>query len=663
MKQLTPNRCLKTTNIFEVTGNIIPHSWYSQITTYSGKPDHSAISIFSEIVYWYRPNREGRSKFQGETWQTSYEHFETRFFYNKQRIRRGLVRLEELGLIRRELRTIEKFGQKYSNVLFIKLLAIPGENAVVSNTSHNSSNIRPEISSGKLLISSVSSLDDQTVSYNNEQSSCLEETSLQSTEKNKKIYLPISKFDTPSLQICREHYIDIENKLENKEKDLIRREDASSIFSFSKLEEGRDADNNEQSVYLNKILNSESKKNKQNLKTEYNSEIFSEMSDKTKKLFGILGNKNLKPKILDWEEGRVLSQLSDISEEEKDNLNKRAGREFSLNFINQLVLKLGVKCPENRFFRREQFLNYMVKALSNEILQAPQANNEDFKFACLLKTEEEIYQNKINKYLEDIESSINTSLDMRLKKKILGRLEPRLAYEIISGTSLSVVLDKTCDTNHIETENEEVEELHVIQKIQELQGLQEQEMSQELQVKILRPLKLNSAVNGSDSATEIPEWMKHILLEEARGIYGKSVHNCSIFSDVKFISNTNKASTKRSYANFEINTSKTPELNYDSESEYCLDKAENTNSVSVKDQVLKRLKEIYGLATYKSWFSKLDILDTDINLDTIEAKTKTEVRIQTQTGFLRDWIRINYGSVIEQVLKSFCPNLQYVEFI
>ena len=106
MRQITQYCDTKTTNIFGFTGNIVPHSWYTQITSDSGKPDHNAISIFSEIVYWYRPGREGRSKFQGETWQTSYEHFESRFCYNKQRIRRGLVRLEELGLIRRELRTI-----------------------------------------------------------------------------------------------------------------------------------------------------------------------------------------------------------------------------------------------------------------------------------------------------------------------------------------------------------------------------------------------------------------------------------------------------------------------------------------------------------------------------------------------------------------------------
>ncbi len=104
-----------------ITGNIIPHSWYSQIVTEAGKPDHNAIAILSEIVYWYRPREDGSTKFQDHVWQTSYNHFEQKFRYNKQKIRRALVRLEELNLIEREFRTIYKFGQRYNNVLFIHI--------------------------------------------------------------------------------------------------------------------------------------------------------------------------------------------------------------------------------------------------------------------------------------------------------------------------------------------------------------------------------------------------------------------------------------------------------------------------------------------------------------------------------------------------------------
>ena len=214
--------CPKSIMTTDFTGNTIPHSWYTQITSESGRPDHNAISIFSEIIYWYRPGREGRAKFKDDIWQTSYNHFETRFGYNNQRTRRALIRLEELGLIRREFRTIEKYGSTYTNVLFIRLISMPQDNSIFSKSSsdnNNYDNICPEMSTGELVINTS-----------------LKEMKDAITEPSKKMYLPLYKFDTPSLQICRE-YIDKENKRENKERRSDQRVSALSTFSFSLLDE------------------------------------------------------------------------------------------------------------------------------------------------------------------------------------------------------------------------------------------------------------------------------------------------------------------------------------------------------------------------------------------------------------------------------------------
>ena len=240
-----------------VQGNIVPHSWYTQITSDSGKPDHNAISIFSEIVYWYRPNREGHSKFVGDAWQTSYKHFEKRFSYNSELIRRTLVRLEKLGLARREFRTIEKFGQKYSNVLFIRLLVdIASDGSIIRNNCYTN-NICPEMHSGELILSSFSSLDDKTTSSEYEQNICLDEIVDSDSKKTQKILLPLHKFATPSPQICGQHYIDKENKLENKENRSDLHASVPSIFSFSSLDEGKELRNNEQeqNFGLNEMVN------------------------------------------------------------------------------------------------------------------------------------------------------------------------------------------------------------------------------------------------------------------------------------------------------------------------------------------------------------------------------------------------------------------------
>ncbi|MCC8369346.1 MAG: hypothetical protein LN573_04715 [Rickettsia endosymbiont of Oxypoda opaca] len=118
------------------SGNFIPHQWYHIITTKfvttkgNSRPDNNAITILSEIVYWHRlrasafselDSKEPEVRFIGDAWQTSYEHFERKFNYNKQRVRRAIIRLEELNLVKREFHIVSIKGQKYNNILTLRL--------------------------------------------------------------------------------------------------------------------------------------------------------------------------------------------------------------------------------------------------------------------------------------------------------------------------------------------------------------------------------------------------------------------------------------------------------------------------------------------------------------------------------------------------------------
>ena len=38
-----------------ISGNVIPQSWYRTIVRDSGKPNLTAIIILADIVYWYKP--------------------------------------------------------------------------------------------------------------------------------------------------------------------------------------------------------------------------------------------------------------------------------------------------------------------------------------------------------------------------------------------------------------------------------------------------------------------------------------------------------------------------------------------------------------------------------------------------------------------------------
>ena len=130
LKKTVANKQYNTIYHPILTGNITPNDWYEKFTNSRGKPDLSLISVLSEIVYWYRPkkikdNQTGNityvNKFLGDTWQTSYEHFEKKFGFNREKLRRIFVKLEQMGICAREFRNVKLRGQTYNNRLFIHL--------------------------------------------------------------------------------------------------------------------------------------------------------------------------------------------------------------------------------------------------------------------------------------------------------------------------------------------------------------------------------------------------------------------------------------------------------------------------------------------------------------------------------------------------------------
>ncbi|MBD5469899.1 MAG: DNA replication protein DnaD [Lachnospiraceae bacterium] len=113
----------------QLTGNVTPSVWYRTITRENGKPHLLAIAILSDIAYWYRPTEireEGsghiigyKKKFKADLLQRSYDQFAELFGESKRSVTDAVIRLEVLGVIKREFRTIDVAGIKYNNVLFI----------------------------------------------------------------------------------------------------------------------------------------------------------------------------------------------------------------------------------------------------------------------------------------------------------------------------------------------------------------------------------------------------------------------------------------------------------------------------------------------------------------------------------------------------------------
>lgn len=128
----TGNATVDSIGQMHLEGNVIPHTWYENIRLEStGKPDLNAITLLGEIVYWYRPTHvkeeeTGRllgikKRFKADLLQRSYDSFADQFGFSKKQVKEAMDRLENIGVIKRDFRTINSNGSTLSNVLFIDL--------------------------------------------------------------------------------------------------------------------------------------------------------------------------------------------------------------------------------------------------------------------------------------------------------------------------------------------------------------------------------------------------------------------------------------------------------------------------------------------------------------------------------------------------------------
>lgn len=128
----TGNETVDEIGEINFSGNITPQIWYKTVVTEKGKPHYLAISILSDLVYWYRPaeirdENTGRivgwkKRFREDLLQRSYEKFAEMYGESKKTITRAILVLEELGVVQRVFRTITlSGGMTLNNVLYISL--------------------------------------------------------------------------------------------------------------------------------------------------------------------------------------------------------------------------------------------------------------------------------------------------------------------------------------------------------------------------------------------------------------------------------------------------------------------------------------------------------------------------------------------------------------
>lgn len=146
------------------TGNVTPKIWYKRILTPSGKADFKAITLLSDILYWYRPTEirdeatgqviEYRKKFSADKLQRSYDKFAEGFGMTKREVREALVRLRDAGLITLEFRTVKIMGQLVANVLYVEPVATKIDHITFSDFE--------ELATQKQAAENVPELDDNS---------------------------------------------------------------------------------------------------------------------------------------------------------------------------------------------------------------------------------------------------------------------------------------------------------------------------------------------------------------------------------------------------------------------------------------------------------------------------------------------------------------------
>jgi len=321
--------------------------------------------------------------------------------------------------------------------------------------------------------------------------------------------------------------------------------------------------------------------------------------------------------IKDISEYRELRHFYPLSEKDVDILNFRANREFSNNFVNQLLLKLYIKYPEKRFKNKFTFLSYMEKILKNEKHQGPLVNHVGFRFSCNIGTEE---QNLLEyeKYLNQIESSLDTSKEMQVRKKIAGRFSTNVAYEILTQVEFK-------------TNNDNSFILALVPKRLDLRGTQTESLSERQIVILSEQLEAVYGINGYYvQEVEKEEKIEDVKTERAGSAKGGREKGTN-----KVVS---KAILEKPY--YKI---KEPDIIANSKDIGILDigkEFDTTNANTVWNQIRKSLIEELGAAVDEVWFSKAVA---------VECRDTATLTLTVPTRFMSDWVRNNYSHVIRRL--------------
>ena len=122
------NNVMKIARI-NLRGNTMDQGWFKYLTLDNGKPYMVAITVLSEIFYWYKPTEvqdektneiRYKQKFKADKLQKSYQQLADSFGFTKRQVLEACKYLLKKKLITIEFRTIIVNGTRLNNVMYVE---------------------------------------------------------------------------------------------------------------------------------------------------------------------------------------------------------------------------------------------------------------------------------------------------------------------------------------------------------------------------------------------------------------------------------------------------------------------------------------------------------------------------------------------------------------
>lgn len=104
--------------------------WRSKLVKKSNTLDKNLITVVELAIYWSQPQKiisanikeeKFTYKFSRDIWHTSYSDLSEKLGLSKDFTHRKLVILEELGILKREFKTVVTDGCEYHSTMFLRL--------------------------------------------------------------------------------------------------------------------------------------------------------------------------------------------------------------------------------------------------------------------------------------------------------------------------------------------------------------------------------------------------------------------------------------------------------------------------------------------------------------------------------------------------------------